>query len=126
MPLNGGNAANGVKLSGHPATEVHKAGMEQLDRVEKAVQGMTGHYGVFEVTRVKHELWIDLGDTVGKYWIQYDKLLQKICLLSPRSGGYRYDYHKESGAWLGEADDHDFEGMLTRDLIQQSYGLPQF
>lgn len=28
--------------------------------------------------------------------------------------------------WIGEADMHDFEGMLTRDLIQQVYGIPNF
>lgn len=28
--------------------------------------------------------------------------------------------------WIGEADRHDFEGMLTRDIIQQAYGIPNF
>ncbi|CAM9368300.1 unnamed protein product [Discosporangium mesarthrocarpum] len=129
---------SGVRLGKHvskspkPAeTEseaIHAAGMAELDRVEKAVEGMTGMAGVFNVTRSENrqELWIDLGDTIGKYWVQYYKPMKMLCLASPRSGGYRYVFSAEQGKWVGELDGHDFEGMLTRDLIQQAYGCPKF
>lgn len=28
--------------------------------------------------------------------------------------------------WIGEADKHDFQGMLTRDIIQSACGIPDF
>lgn len=28
--------------------------------------------------------------------------------------------------WIGEADKHDFQGMLTRDIIQSACGVPDF
>lgn len=28
--------------------------------------------------------------------------------------------------WIGEADKHDFQGMLTGDIIQSACGIPDF
>lgn len=79
------------------SAEVHKAGVEQLDRVEKALRGIAELNDPFTVRREGLHVYADLSKDIGSYWIQYSKELRMICLLSPKSGAYRYIYHKPSG-----------------------------
>eukprot|EP00903_Cladosiphon_okamuranus_P014907 g13804.t1 len=106
--------------------EIRKAGEEEIDKVEKALKAMEPFNDVFEVKREGLEVFAELGPEVGTYWIKFDLSIYQICLMSPRSGPHRYIYDKESGRWIGEADKHDFQGMLTRDIIQSACGIPDF
>eukprot|EP00752_Nemacystus_decipiens_P016808 g15041.t2 len=106
--------------------EIRKAGEAEIDKVEKALKAMEPFNDVFEVKREGLEVFAELGPEVGTYWIKFDLSIYQICLMSPRSGPHRYIYDKESGRWIGEADKHDFQGMLTGDIIQSACGVPDF
>ncbi|CAM9235406.1 unnamed protein product, partial [Ectocarpus fasciculatus] len=106
--------------------EIRKAGEEEVDKVEKALKAMEPFNDVFEVRREGLEVFAELGPEVGTYWIKFDLSIYQICLMSPRSGPHRYIFDKGSGRWIGEADKHDFQGMLTRDIIQSACGIPDF
>ena len=45
---------------------------------------------------------------------------------SPVSGSNRYKYSVEDKLWLCVRDGHDLRGIITRDLIRHSMGLPTF
>jgi frataxin-like iron-binding protein CyaY len=68
---------------------------------------------------------LNLGPLHGAYRISTSYVDNKITMISPVSGANIYVYVEERG-WIGERDAHDFEGMLTRDLIRQVYGVPNF
>ncbi|CAM9803973.1 unnamed protein product [Ectocarpus sp. 12 AP-2014] len=106
--------------------EIRKAGEEEIDKVEKALKAMEPFNDVFEVRREGLEVFAELGPEVGTYWIKFDLSIYQICLMSPRSGPHRYIFDKGSGRWIGEADKHDFQGMLTGDIIQSACGIPDF
>lgn len=71
---------------------VHKAGEAQIERVERAMRGMEEENEDFTVRREGLHVFVDLAAGMGAYWVQYDKTLRQICLMSPRSGSFRYNF----------------------------------
>jgi len=49
-----------------------------------------------------------------------------IHLISPVSGFKQYGYCQIKNKWIDNHDGHDFEGLLTRDLMRHVYGVPNF
>lgn len=80
-----------------PASVVHEAGEEQINRVEKAMRGMAPQNDHFVIRREGLQVFVELAPEFGSYWVQYDKQLRQICLLSPRSGAFRYNHDASSG-----------------------------
>jgi frataxin-like iron-binding protein CyaY len=70
-------------------------------------------------------LQINLGPLVGAYKISTTYSQRNVTMISPVSGAQIYVYVEGRG-WIGQRDAHDFEGLLTRDLIRSIYGVPQF
>lgn len=57
---------------------------------------------------------------------QIDYEVLTITLQSPMSGAQQYRYDTETKQWVSTSDDHDVRGLLTRDLIRQCVGYPEF
>lgn len=70
-------------------------------------------------------LLLDLGPLHGQYQIQVDLEDKLVFLTSPISGQIAYVLSQTSGEWRSAEDGHSLEGILTRDLIRQCYGLPK-
>ncbi|CAH0478998.1 unnamed protein product [Peronospora belbahrii] len=51
---------------------------------------------------------------------------QQIELVSPVSGLRTYNWNVMTKRWENEADSHDIEGLLTRDLMRYCAGIPLF
>ncbi|KAG5188391.1 hypothetical protein JKP88DRAFT_304888 [Tribonema minus] len=98
----------------------------EMERVVAAVDRMKEDNAIFEVIHADGKVSIDLGPKIGTYQIRFVHDLRVLQLSSPRSGGFMYVYDEKTRKWLGREDAHDFEGMLTRDLIQQANGYPDF
>jgi frataxin-like iron-binding protein CyaY len=73
----------------------------------------------------EHSLVINVG-VKGNYRIQADMKNQLVILHSPVSGVVQYTYDATEKQWLGISDRHDLRGLLTRDFIRHSVGLPNF
>lgn len=61
------------------------------------MRGMKSENEIFTVRREGLQIFVDLAPGIGTYWVQYDKDLRQICLLSPRSGAYRYLFDATTG-----------------------------
>ena len=100
-----------------------------LDELEKALKPMTFCNDIFEIVRMRNEngksLSIGLKPGHGTYIMQIDETLMTLTLSSPKSGVYTYTL-RGNGDWAGMDDGHLMKGLLTRDLIQQCNGLPDF
>lgn len=62
----------------------------------------------------------------GAYTLTIDRERQYCVLQSPISGVVTYYYDTREKLWLGVNDRHDMRGLLTRDFIRHSIGLPNF
>ncbi|OWY93824.1 hypothetical protein PHMEG_00036631 [Phytophthora megakarya] len=51
---------------------------------------------------------------------------QQIEFSSPVSGLHTYQWNAMAKRWEDEADSHDIEGLLTRDLMRFCAGIPLF
>lgn len=100
-----------------------------LDELEIALTPMKHCNDIFEIsrsrTKIGNVLSIGLQPGYGSYIIQVDESSMTLTLNSPKSGIYTYALRAD-GEWAGVDDDHLLKGMLTRDLIQQCQGLPDF
>merc|ERR1712232_1299353 len=88
--------------------------------IERALEPMMAVNDVFVLKRG----WNEIGETLQIILI--DEVSQTMILTSPKSGMYTYMYNDEDNEWIGVNDGHSFKGMITRDLIQQCHGLPNF
>ncbi len=61
----------------------------------------------------------------GSYKFHYSPVTGRFIYLSPISGSQQYVYDIDVKQWVGSRDGHDFMGLLTRDLIRHSIGLPK-
>lgn len=61
----------------------------------------------------------------GNYRFHYSPATNRFIYLSPVSGSQQYVYDIDEKTWVGYRDGHDFFGILTRDLIRHSIGLPK-
>merc|ERR1712232_681674 len=96
--------------------------------IERALEPMMAVNDVFVLKRGLNEIGESLQIILidGTYTIQIDEVSQTMILTSPKSGMYTYMYNDEDNEWIGVNDGHSFKGMITRDLIQQCHGLPNF
>ncbi|CAM9581242.1 unnamed protein product [Chrysoparadoxa australica] len=108
------------------------AAKNALKRVREAVRPMEeDKYNLqegnqFKVQEGRNSLFIDLGPKFGCYQISYNSDHGQLEMMSPRSGAFCYRWCTVKTKWVGVTDGHDFEGMLTRDLIQQAHGVPNW
>ena len=103
---------------------------DSLVEVERAMEPMVPINDIFVLKRGSNELGellqIILSPHIGTYVIQIDEVSQTMTLNSPKSGMYTYMYDVHTQEWIGTNDGHSFKGMITRDLIQQCQGIPNF
>ena len=103
---------------------------DSLIEVERALEPMVAVNDVFVIKKGSNELGeslqIILSPHIGTYQIQIDEVSQIMTLTSPQSGMYTYMYDAHTNEWIGVNDGHSFKGMITRDLIQQCHGIPNF
>jgi frataxin-like iron-binding protein CyaY len=60
----------------------------------------------------------------GKFIFKLDHTNQFIVLQSYISGHHKYFYDLEDKQWLCVKDGHDLRGLITRDFMKHSNGLP--
>lgn len=93
--------------------------------VEKAVEPLVSLNNNFKIYRgTKHELVIETER--GKHTIYEDREKQLLILQSYFSGYHNYAFNIENKVWLSIKDNHDFRGLLTRDLMRHCIGCPDF
>lgn len=105
----------------------------------------------FQVTSGKDEFSIFLGEGLGSIVFQANSDLETLDVRLPVGGshtyspslprglnlvftGYwchtgrtsRYRFDHAQGRWLSSEDGHDLEGIVTRDLLRQCAGCPDF
>ncbi len=112
-----------------PEVDLKDIARQTMVKVEKAlISGMKeANVGaVFDVDTWDDAIDVDLGPSVGIYQVRYHDDQRVLELQSPKSGTYVYLWDELTGKWVGSKDGHDFEGMLTRDIIQQVKGVPEW
>ncbi len=119
------------KLDGPPPPEadLKEIARQTMVKVEKAlISGMkeANVDTIFNVDTWDDAIDVDLGQSVGIYQVRYHEDQRVLELQSPKSGTYVYHWDELTGKWIGSKDGHDFEGMLTRDIIQQAKGVPEW
>ncbi len=119
------------KLDGPPPpkADLKKIARQTMVKVEKAlISGMkeANVDTVFDVDTWDDAVNVDLGSSVGIYQVRFHEDQGVLELQSPKSGTYVYRWDELTGKWVGSKDGHDFEGMLTRDIIQQAKGVPDW
>lgn len=55
-----------------------------------------------------------------------DEEQRTVVMQSPISGEKTYHYNRLSKRWEDTTDGHDIQGLLTRDFMRLSTGVPQF
>jgi frataxin-like iron-binding protein CyaY len=109
-----------------PQEKMEELASAELTRVELAMKRMQEANANLSVERWDRGLDIDLGTKLGVYQVRYLAETKCLQLESPKSGSYFYHYDPPTDKWIAVKDGHDFEGMLTRDIIQQANGYPDF
>lgn len=71
-------------------------------------------------------LLVHLGPLDGSYSLSVDTERCVVELKSPISGAYTYVLDQNSGEFLEETEGHSLVGLMTRDLIRQIRGCPNF
>eukprot|EP00640_Fibrocapsa_japonica_P004147 CAMPEP_0113944582 /NCGR_PEP_ID=MMETSP1339-20121228/34650_1 /TAXON_ID=94617 /ORGANISM="Fibrocapsa japonica" /LENGTH=222 /DNA_ID=CAMNT_0000949831 /DNA_START=142 /DNA_END=810 /DNA_ORIENTATION=+ /assembly_acc=CAM_ASM_000762 len=114
-----------------PEVQFQEAAKHLLDRVSSAVRPMASqNKPPFQVSVNANDgptLTIDMGAEKGAYYLKVVEDHQEVMLTSPMSGAIMYFFSPENGRWLGVNDNHDMEGLITRDMIHQGcLGYPKF
>ena len=101
-----------------------------LDKIEEGLEPMRPYNDVFVIQRSKNEegenLTLRLKPSEGQYIFQVDEEMKTITLNSPMSGTYTYVLCAYTGDFVGMNDGHLCQGLLVRDLIRHTNGLPKF
>lgn len=101
-----------------------------LDQIEEGLEPMRPYNDVFVIQRSKNEegenLTLRLKPSEGQYIFQVDEEMKTITLNSPMSGTYTYVLCGYTGDFVGMNDGHLCQGLLVRDLIRHTNGLPKF
>ena len=79
---------------------------------------------IFRINQTSNDFELQLQPDLGTFTLHFDDELCMIEMTSPRSGSFTYVYCTETNRWRGKDDGHDLNGMLVRDLIQLSNGVP--
>lgn len=105
----------------HFDEEVRKIKEEVANAVEP-LKPLNKDFSVY--TGPKNELVIQTER--GKHTIYEDKAKKVLVLQSYFSGYHNYAFDVEQKLWLSIKDNHDFRGLLTRDLLRHCNGCPDF
>lgn len=110
-----------------PDDEFEELALKLLDDIEEAINPILplnpGYK--FEYNEESNQLLLHVGRK-GSYSFKIDPERQSFILFSPVSGLLNYKYNVEEKLWLGIHDNHDFRGLITRDLIRHGAGVPMF
>ncbi len=112
-----------------PEADLKEIARQTMIKVEKAlISGMkeANLDKIFDVNTWDDAIDVGLGPLVGTYQVRFHEDQGVLELQSPKSGTYVYRWDELTGKWVGSKDGHDFEGMLTRDIIQQAKGVPEW
>lgn len=60
------------------------------------------------------------------YILKPDHKRELLILQSYFSGFHTYYFNQETNLWLSSEDEHDFRGLLTRDILRHHNGVPDF
>jgi len=100
-----------------------------LSHIEKGLEPMKPVNDEFIISRGSNEVgdFLTINAGIGTtYSIQVEIETYTIKMISPMSGTYSYVLCGTKGTFVGMHDEHDLIGMLVRDLIKHTNGLPQF
>ncbi|KAL4102153.1 hypothetical protein PRIC1_005901 [Phytophthora ramorum] len=96
-----------------------------LDRVQTAMEPLHPPINEeFQLQREDGELVIRTN--TKEFVIKVLSSKQQIEFSSPVSGLRTYQWNAMTKRWEDEADSHDIEGLLTRDLMRFCAGIPLF
>ena len=105
------------------------AAMEELEKIQNALEPMKKYNDVFHLNRSSNEigpiLTLELKPGEGQYEFQVDENECTLTLNSPMSGNYTYILIPPD-RFVGRDDGHSLEGMIVRDLIRHCNGVPDF
>ena len=65
-----------------------------------------------------------LSTNKDNYVFQPSAVSETLNVVTPFSGMQCYRYDEDEKLWLGKNDRHDFRGLIIRDLLRHSHGLP--
>lgn len=111
-------------------SEFQKASQSLLQSVQQALEALVPLNKPHMFVTKGHEegmgdfLLVDLGPTHGQYTIQVDVSQTLLLFVSPVSGQHEYHFIRETETWCHVENEHDFKGLLVRDLIRQIQGVP--
>lgn len=96
-----------------------------MNLIIKAVEPILEINGYYFEDRGAMGLALKCGSK-GSYTFKID--FEELILIyrSPVSGSLQYKFCPESKLWLSINDGHDLRGIITRDLIRHSMGMPNF
>ncbi|CEG38451.1 mitochondrial matrix protein frataxin [Plasmopara halstedii] len=99
--------------------------LEFLDRVQNAMEPLYPPINdEFQLKRDDGEIYIRTNAREFVVKVLHSK--QQIEFSSPVSGLRSYQWNVLTKRWEDEADSHDIEGLLTRDLMRFCVGIPRF
>lgn len=110
---------------------INKEAQKYLDKLIKAINNLNDGNVLLEGVRdseVKINILnkkIDKTD-VGMYIIKYDSTINQMCLTSPISGFFRYNFDATSGFWVNEKDNHILDDIVIREFCKHSKDLLLF
>lgn len=123
-------AARGVRLRRlklkMPKDKFAALSTEFLDRVQSAMKPLYPPLNEeFQVKRDANDE-ILIRTNSKEFGVKVLPLKQQIVFSSPVSGLHTYQWNASTKRWEDEADSHDIEGLLTRDLMRNCAGMPLF
>ena len=115
----------GAGVTGEGVYDFNAKAAEVLASIDKAMQPLVSLNEGFKVVKLNNELTVETVPK-GKYTFKIDHERSTLFVASPMSGNFNYRYDAATGRWLGNQDDHDMRGLVTRDIIRHCTGLPNF
>jgi len=119
-------AVKGPTTSVNFSFQIEKVLNQLYSALEVGIMPMNTDYKLSRSLEAQKEsISLDTGEK-GFYIFSVDWANEFLTIQTPISGVRQYAYVPEGDTWLNTIDGHDMRGLVTRDLLRHSRGMPKF